>query len=92
MDIRVFKGLNAEWALVCAEPDSGEQVRGWLEQAGVLRRGQELRSWRSCSAGSACGTGSWAVRTATGGCGFLAEASGEGAEARLAALSQVLEH
>ncbi|MFJ2060365.1 hypothetical protein ACIOMM_31120 [Streptomyces sp. NPDC087908] len=86
MDIRVFKGLNAEWALVCAEPGSGEQVRGWLEQAGVLRRGEgpaeleELLGWigvRDRRLGREH-SDRW-MRA------LLAVASDEGAEARLAA-------
>ncbi|MFJ2937977.1 hypothetical protein ACIO8G_35110 [Streptomyces sp. NPDC087219] len=90
MDIRVFKGLNAEWALVCAEPGSGEQVRGWLEQAGVLRRGEgpseleELLGWigvRDRRLGREH-SDRW-MRV------LLAEASGEGAEARLAARAVV---
>ncbi|RII06949.1 hypothetical protein DSC45_34545 [Streptomyces sp. YIM 130001] len=32
---RVFVNLNAEWALVCAEPDHARLVAGWLEAAGV---------------------------------------------------------
>ncbi|MFE7948208.1 hypothetical protein [Streptomyces sp. NPDC057426] len=86
MDIRVFKGLNAEWALVCAVPGSGERVRGWLEQAGALRQGEgpteleELLGWigvRDRRLGREH-SDRW-MRA------LLAEASGEGAEARLAA-------
>ncbi|MFG2645954.1 hypothetical protein ACGFYP_33860 [Streptomyces sp. NPDC048370] len=86
MDIRVFKGLNAEWALVCAEPGSGARVRGWLERAGVLRRGEgtmeleELLGWigvRDRRLGRAH-SDRWMGA-------LLAEASGEGADARLAA-------
>lgn len=86
MDIRVFKGLNAEWALVCAQPGSGEQVRGWLEGAGVLCRGEgpaeleELLGWigvRDRRLGREH-SDRW-MRA------LLAVASGEGAEARLAA-------
>ncbi|MDV5143264.1 hypothetical protein R1T08_02795 [Streptomyces sp. SBC-4] len=86
MDIRVFKGLNAEWALVCAEPGSGVRVRGWLEQAGVLHRGEgpaeleELLGWigvRDRRLGREH-SDRWMGA-------LLAVASGEGAEARLAA-------
>ncbi|MCX5355528.1 hypothetical protein [Streptomyces mirabilis] len=37
---RIFVGLNAEWALVCAEPAHAAMVRGWLEDAGVLAPGE----------------------------------------------------
>lgn len=33
---RVFAELDAEWALVCADPASGLLVRGWLEEASVV--------------------------------------------------------
>ncbi|MCX0247866.1 hypothetical protein [Streptomyces drozdowiczii] len=32
---RVFESLNAEWAVVCAEPGHTEMVLGWLREGGV---------------------------------------------------------
>ncbi|MEU9072081.1 hypothetical protein AB0D60_35000 [Streptomyces sp. NPDC048306] len=36
---RVFTGLDAEWALVCADPANEALVRGWLEEGGSLPAG-----------------------------------------------------
>ncbi|MEV8038504.1 hypothetical protein [Streptomyces sp. NPDC086182] len=36
----VFAGLNAEWALTCAEEAHVVMVRGWLEHAGVFQPGE----------------------------------------------------
>ncbi|MFB7429440.1 hypothetical protein ACFC0K_39905 [Streptomyces hydrogenans] len=86
MDIRVFKGLNAEWALVCAEPGAGARVRGWLEEAGVLTPAEgpaeleELLGWlgvRDRRVGREH-SDRWMGA-------LLAVAAGEGAGARLAA-------
>ncbi|NML54791.1 hypothetical protein HHL19_18690 [Streptomyces sp. R302] len=86
MDIRVFRGLNAEWALVCAEPSAGARVRGWLEEAGVLTPGEgpseleELLGWlgvRDRQVGREH-SDRWMGA-------LLAVAAGEGAGARLAA-------
>lgn len=86
MDIRVFKGLNAEWALVCAEPGVGARVRVWLEEARVLSSGEgpaeleELLAWiraRDRQAGREH-SDRWMGA-------LLVVAAGEGAEARLAA-------
>ncbi|MET9734584.1 hypothetical protein ABZZ79_29280 [Streptomyces sp. NPDC006458] len=86
MDIRVFKGLNAEWALVCAEPGAGTRVRGWLEEARVLSPGEgpaeleELLAWiraRDRQSGREH-SDRWMGA-------LLAVAAGEGAGARLAA-------
>jgi hypothetical protein len=35
----VFAELDAEWALVCADPAGGSLVRGWIEEAGVAEAG-----------------------------------------------------
>ncbi|MCX0247871.1 hypothetical protein [Streptomyces drozdowiczii] len=32
---RVFESLNAEWAVVCAEPGNTAAVLGWLRESGV---------------------------------------------------------
>ncbi|WP_331739120.1 hypothetical protein OG242_32740 (plasmid) [Streptomyces sp. NBC_00727] len=39
---RVFESLNAEWAVVCAEPGHTEMVLGWLREGGVYLRDGEL--------------------------------------------------
>ncbi|NEC11530.1 hypothetical protein G3I34_04255 [Streptomyces sp. SID8014] len=36
MEQRIFVELNAEWALVCAEPSTARKVSGWLTDAGVF--------------------------------------------------------
>ncbi|WP_327434793.1 hypothetical protein [Streptomyces sp. NBC_01236] len=83
---RIFVGLNAEWALVCAEPAHAAMVRGWLEAAGVLAPGEapdrledllaELER-RDRSRGRAH-SDRWLAAV-------LAIAAGEGREAQLAA-------
>ncbi|MFD8690729.1 hypothetical protein [Streptomyces sp. NPDC059651] len=36
---RMFAGLDAEWALVCADSAGGALVRGWISEAGVAGAG-----------------------------------------------------
>ncbi|MFG2525735.1 hypothetical protein [Streptomyces sp. NPDC048527] len=50
---RVFAGLDAEWALVCADPASGSLVRGWIEESGVVPAGTLPSGLRELVAGLA---------------------------------------
>ncbi|WP_406429277.1 hypothetical protein [Streptomyces sp. NBC_00147] len=80
---RVFVGLDAEWALVCADQANGALVRGWIEDSGVAAAGDLPRGLRELVASFA------ARRDATFSDGwliaFLERAAGEGEEAQLAA-------
>ncbi|MFE6153670.1 hypothetical protein [Streptomyces sp. NPDC057889] len=80
---RVFVGLDAEWALMCADPANGALVRGWIEEAGVAAAGdvpQELRELVAAFAArrDAAFSDRWLLT-------LLERAAGEGQEAQLAA-------
>ncbi|MFF9569976.1 hypothetical protein [Streptomyces sp. NPDC014685] len=80
---RVFAGLDAEWALVCAVPASGVLVRGWIEEAGVAAAGMLPSGLRELvDALSARRDAAFSDRWLSA---LLERAAGEGEEAQLAA-------
>ncbi|MFZ3562883.1 hypothetical protein ACOKM5_43910 [Streptomyces sp. BH097] len=81
---RVFAGLDAEWALVCADPAAGALVRGWTLQAGVVAEADELPHDLHdlvvhCRQQRGAGAGDRWLRV------LLQRAAGEGEQAQLAA-------
>ncbi|RPK55660.1 hypothetical protein EES42_41880 [Streptomyces sp. ADI95-17] len=80
---RVFAGLDAEWALVCADPANGTLVRGWIEEAGVVPDGTLSQDLRELVAGLAARRdAAFSDRWLSA---LLERAAGDGEQAQLAA-------
>ncbi|MFG2885745.1 hypothetical protein ACGFYV_26210 [Streptomyces sp. NPDC048297] len=80
---RVFAGLDAEWAMVCADPANGSLVYAWVEECGVAWAGALPQDLRGLVAGlaarrDAAFSDRWLST-------LLERAAGEGREAQLAA-------
>ncbi|WP_052744611.1 hypothetical protein [Streptomyces odonnellii] len=83
---RIFAGLDAEWTLVCADPDHAAAVGGWLREAGVFTSGEVPSTLEGLLAALrdrdlAHGRDHSDVWLGA----LLREAAGEGADAQLAA-------